>query len=409
MPSVDPAAFFRPEAMEHPHALHARLRRMAPVCTLDGVGVHFVGSFAAVEEGVRRHEAFSANLTGLLVRGDDGRPHIVDLPFTGSATQVIATADEPEHAVHRRIVQPAVAAKRVAALESPVRAFARDRIARFVAEGGGDWCDAVAEPLPAFVVMNLLGMAEDELERARRWAMMGGDLVGGNFDQARMHALFQESAKMLGFLAGLFDRTRATPPGERAATLTTALAAGVEAGGISREQAIGILMILFGAAGESTASLLGSAVRLLAQDAALADALRRDPNRIPDFVEEAVRLEPPFHFHYRVARADTELCGTRVRAGERLMLSWAAANRDPDVFDDPDALRLERAQSRRHLSFGRGIHFCVGAPIARMEVRVAIEELLARTRRIELDPARPPAHVASIFVRRLETLPLRTS
>lgn len=407
-PSIDPGELFRPGSMEHPHALHARMRQLGPVCTLERVGVHFVGSFAAVEEAVRRHEEFSANLTGLLVRGDDGRPHVIPIPG-GAATQVIATADEPEHAVQRRIVQPAIAAKRVAALEPAVRAFAADRVARFVAQGGGDWCDAVAEPLPAFVVTSLLGMAEDEIETARRWAMMGGDIVGGNFDGARMQALFHESAQMMGFLAGLFDRALATPAAQRPGTLTDVLAGAVQAGEIAREQAIGILTILFGAAGESTASLLGSAVRLLAQEPAVADLLRRDPSRIPDFVEEAVRLEPPFHFHYRVAKVDTDLCGTRVQAGERLMLSWAAANRDPEVFDDPDALRLDRSQSRRHLAFGRGVHFCVGAPIARMEVRVAIEELLARTRRVELDAACPPAHVPSIFVRRLATLPLRTS
>jgi cytochrome P450 len=210
MPSIDPAEFFRPEAMENPHPLYARVRRLAPVCPLEGVGVHFVGSFAAVEEVVRRHEEFSANLTGLLMRGDDGRPRVVDLPGSGTANQVIATADEPDHAVQRRIVQPSLTASRVASLEPEVRAFASERVARFVAAGGGDWCDAIAEALPAFVLMDLLGMRQDELETARRWAMMGGDLVGGNFDRVRMQELFRESAAMMGFLARLFDGALAT-------------------------------------------------------------------------------------------------------------------------------------------------------------------------------------------------------
>jgi cytochrome P450 len=409
MPSFDAAELYRPEALEDPYPLYARMRSLAPVCPLEGTGVHFVGSFAAVEEAVRRHEEFSANLTGILMRGDDGHPRVVDLVGSGTTTDVIATADEPEHAVQRRIVQPSLAAGRVAALEAEVRAFTTERVMRFVAAGGGDWCDSVAESLPAFVLMNLLGLGKQDLETARRWAMMGGDLVGGNFDRARMQELLAETVAMTAFLGRLFDRALATPPAERAGNVTDALAAGVEAGGISRDQAVGILVILFGAAGESTASLLGSAVRLLAGEPALADALRRDPARIADFVEEAVRLEPPFNFHYRVAKVEAELCGTRVRAGERLMVSWAAANRDPEVFEEPDRLRVERSQGRRHLAFGRGIHFCVGAPIARMEVRVALEELLARTRRIELDPAQPPAHVPSIFVRRLLTLPLRVA
>ena len=407
MPSVDPAELFTAAAMEDPHPLYARMRSLAPVCSLGDSGVHFVGSFAAVEETVRRHEEFSANLTGMLVRGDDGRPRVVDLVGTGTTTDVIATADEPDHAVQRRIVQPPLAASRIAALEAEVRAFVTERVVRFAAAGGGDWCDAVAESLPAFVLMNLLGLGKDDLETTRRWAMMGGDLLGGNFDRARMQELLDETVAMTAFLGRLFDRALATPPAERAGNLTDALAAGVEAGGISRDQAVGILVILFGAAGESTASLLGSAVRLLAREPALADALRRDPARIPDFVEEALRLEPPFNFHYRVAKRDAELCGTRVRAGERLMVSWAAANRDPAVFDDPDRLRIERSQGRRHLAFGRGIHFCVGAPIARLEMQVALEELLARTRRFALDAAAPSRHVPSIFIRRLVDLQLR--
>ncbi|HKX46021.1 MAG TPA: hypothetical protein VJP77_04915, partial [Planctomycetota bacterium] len=203
-PSLDPAELFRPEVLEDPHPFYARIRRLAPVCPLEGVGVHFVGSFAAVEEAVRRHEEFSANLTGLLIRGDGERPRIVELPGTGTASQVIATADEPDHAVQRRIVQPSLTASRVAALEPEIRTFASERVARFVAAGGGDFCDALAEPLPAFVVMKLLGMRPDELETARRFAMMGGDLVGGNFDRARMQGLLEESGAMLGFLARLF-------------------------------------------------------------------------------------------------------------------------------------------------------------------------------------------------------------
>src|SRR5215475_5925470 len=137
MPCIDPAELFTPAAMEDPHPLYARMRRLAPVCTLGDVGVHFVGSFAAVEEAVRRHEEFSANLTGVLMLGDAGRPGIFDLTGSGTASDVIATADEPDHAVQRRIVQPPLAAGCVATLEPEVRAFVAERIARFAAAGGG--------------------------------------------------------------------------------------------------------------------------------------------------------------------------------------------------------------------------------------------------------------------------------
>jgi cytochrome P450 len=163
---------------------------------------------------------------------------------------------------------------------------------------------------------------------------------------------------------------------------------------------------MFGAGGESTAGLLGSAVRLLAEAPALADELRANPRLLPRFVEETVRLESPFKFHYRAVRRACELGGAQLQPGDRLMLLWAAANRDPAVFEDPDALRLDRPHPKQHLGFGRGAHFCIGAPLARLEARVLLEELLSRTQHLALRAGSPPVHARSLFVRRLESLPL---
>ena len=147
----------------------------------------------------------------------------------------------------------------------------------------------------------------------------------------------------------------------------------------------------------------------MASRPALQAELRRAPGLVPAFVEEVVRLESPFRFHYRAVTRDCELGGVPLRAGHRLMLSWASANRDESVFERPDEIDLERRFPRHHLSFGRGIHFCVGAPLARLETRVVLEELLAATQTFELDPARPPRYVPSLFVRRPARLVLRLS
>jgi cytochrome P450 len=187
------------------------------------------------------------------------------------------------------------------------------------------------------------------------------------------------------------------------------VAQAVHAGRLPHRHALGILVVLLGAGIESTASLIGNAVRLLAERADLQAALRRDPALVPAFVEEAVRLESPFQFHYRVVARDTELGGVPLRAGQRLMLFWSSANRDESVFERPDEIDLQRRFPRHHLAFGRGIHFCVGAPLARLETRVVLEELLARTARIELDPARPPRYAPSLFVRRPAELALRVT
>jgi cytochrome P450 len=130
------------------------------------------------------------------------------------------------------------------------------------------------------------------------------------------------------------------------------------------------------------------------------------PLRDDNFIEEVVRLETPFKFHYRFVNHDTELCGTPLKAGDVLLLGWASANRDAAIWDDADILKLDRERPERHFGFGYGIHFCIGAPLARLEVRVALEELLAGTQRLELDPDQPYAFAHSVFVRRMQHLHL---
>lgn len=132
----------------------------------------------------------------------------------------------------------------------------------------------------------------------------------------------------------------------------------------------------------------------------------RRPDRSPE-PPKVLRLESPFRGHFRVTTRETEVGGVPLPAGARLMLVWGSANRDPEVFDAPEELDLDRDRHRAHLAFGWGIHYCVGAPLARLEARVAVETLLAGSSDFALAPGAPtPRHVPSLFVRRLESLPL---
>jgi cytochrome P450 len=409
MGSIDAREFFTAAAIEDPYNLYARMRAIAPVCQIGETRAFLVSSHAAVEEAVRRHGEFSAHLKGMLVCDDGDRPYIYDLAAAGIASHVIATADEPEHAVHRRLMLPPLKAARIAELEPELRVFARERVRHYLQSGGGDICAALAETLPAYVVIRLLDLGEHALEAVRRWAMMGGDFLAGRLSAAAMQRVFTESLEQYNYLSAHFDVVRARREDERGDSLTATLAGGVDAGLVTRDEAIGILLVLFGAAGESTASLLGCAIRRLVMDASLQDRLRAAPALIPNFIEEVARLEPPFKFHYRVVNCPATLGGTALETGDLLLLGWAAANRDPKAWEHPDDLRLDRAKPERHLGFGYGIHFCIGAPLARLEVRVALEELLAGTQRIELDPQHPFLFAPSIFVRRLQQLHLRTA
>jgi cytochrome P450 len=402
--SSEAAELFSPSAIEDPYPLYARLRKDRPLSRVAETGVHLVASWDLIEEALGRDADFSAHLTGVLMRDEHGEPSVFDLR-QGAPSQVIATADEPRHAVHRAIAQPRLAASQAAKLEAPIRSWARSSVREWLAGGAGDFVP-LAELIPARVVAEVLGLPSGDVTRFRTWAMMGGDILAGDVDQARLIRLSVETEKMLQYLGEHLDEARRKPRPEVDAPLFHALARGVEAGDLDRDEAIGIASVMFGAGGESTAALIGSVARWLAENPDLASQLRQNPALVSLFVEEVLRLQPPFNFHYRVVLRECELGGFTLRQGDRLMLLWASANRDAARLAEPDALRLDRRHPKNHLGFGRGSHFCIGAPIARLEARVVCEELLAATDSISLSETSPHVYANSIFTHRLERLPL---
>lgn len=403
--SDDPSEILSPEVIANPVPFYAKLRGTKPLCRVGDSGAHLVLSWALVEEALGREEDFSANLTGVVMRGEGGHPSIFDMRGTG-AIQVIATADEPDHGVHRGLLQPRLSPARIDRMIPRIRGWVDRGLAPWLEAGGGDFAP-IAERIPALAIANLLGLPERDVESFRTWAMMGGDMLAGDADLGRLRFLGEETARMFDYLGRHLDAADAATADLPEGTLMAALARGVADGQIDRGTAVGISSVLFGAAGESTAALIGSCLLRLATSPELADRLRASTALIPRFVEEVVRLDPPFNFHYRVVRRACRLGGYDLEPEDRLMLSWASANRDASVFEAPDEMRLDRRFPKNHVGFGRGAHFCIGSHLARMEARLVVEGVLARTAGIRLDEAKPVVHARSIFVRRPEQLPIR--
>jgi cytochrome P450 len=402
--STKPDELFETSCIENPHPFYQRLRTEHPISCIADTGVHLVVTWDLIAQVLEREEDFSANLTGVLIRGADGQPQVFKLPDS-AGIRVIATADEPDHATHRAIVQPRLTARRIAQMEGQIETWASDAVEKWLADGGGDFIP-IAEAIPARVVAELLGLPQSDIALHRTWAMMGGDILAGVVDTDRMITLARETRQMSEYIGTHLNDARSAPLEDVDAPLLHALAIAVDAGDITFEEALGIAAVMFGAGGESTAALIGSVVRQLAEHPEIANTLRREPASIPAFVEEITRLEPPFKFHYRVVRRSCELGGISLEPGDRLILLWASANRDVSFVEDGDSLRLDRSHSKIHMSFGRGLHFCVGAALARLEARIVCEQLLARTDTLALVDGDPPVHTRSIFVRRLERLAL---
>lgn len=406
MRSLDSYDILDPKVIDDPYPFYAALREKAPVYEVPGTEVFLVSTRRLIEEALEREDDFSANLTGTLMTGADGKAAVFDMAEIGGAADAIANADEPAHAVHRKLLLPCVTPKVIASLEETLRAWAVELMQPLLDAGRGDWVAAVANPLPARAMALVVGLPQEDVDRLLVWAMTGTEVLAGTTTPERMAAVTTETAGMAVYLHEQLADALARPDHRRRAGMIGELARGVKQGLISMSDGVSILLVLAGAGSESTSSLTGSAVRILAEDPKLQEELRARPSRIPDFVEEAVRLESSFRGHYRAVKRDTRLGDVNLPKGSRIFLLWAAANREPEIYDKPAAVDVERTGTRDHLAFGKGTHFCIGARLARLEERVILEELLARTRSFAPDPERPPQYVKSIFVRRHATLDL---
>ena len=327
---------------------------------------------------------------------------MADLDIPG----VLATADPPDHTRQRKELNRVFSTTAIARLEPEVHALVASMLEPHLTGGTLDWMTAVGEPLPAVVLARLLGLDDATAPFLRQFGYASVEQIGGFVSEERRQDI-QRGLTDLGPVAAAYTEALAGngPGGD---TVLGACAEAVRAGQLTDLEAISILLVLVSAGSESTASLLGTGVRILAEDQALQQRLREHPELLPAFVEEACRIDPPFRGHYRRVAQPAELGGVALPAGARLVLVWPAANRDADLFDQPDQVDLDRRGARRHLGFGWGIHLCMGAPIARLEARVAFGQLLASTTSFELDKQEdPPVHQESLMIRRLLRLPLR--
>ncbi|GAB2563528.1 cytochrome P450 [Nocardia heshunensis] len=398
---------FDPAHLDDPYPLYHRLRAESPVYRIPGTDFYLVTSWDLVTEAVSRVEEFSSHLTGALLRQPGRPPATFDMDGGGQAIHVLATADDPGHQAQRKLVQPLLA-KRIRGL-GPTATDLVDRMWREELRGDRiEWAAGMADRLPLALVADIIGLPDSDVPQLLTWAYDSTEMLGGIVEADRFGQLAAAAADLAGYLYTKVQTALADPGDADSSTdLLGVLAAACRTGDITEPVAVLVLVQLVGAGGESTAGLIANAARLLAADPALQDELRREPALLPAFLDEALRLESPFRGHHRHVTTDTVLGGTEIPAGSHVLLSWGAANRDPARFDRPDALDLDRRSGANNLAFGRGIHFCIGSALAKLEATAALTALLERTSAFTLVEDAPPQWFPSIFVRRHRSLPLR--
>jgi cytochrome P450 len=310
--------------------------------------------------------------------------HRDELPFSDQ----LPTLDPPTHTNHRALLMRLLTPKRLKENEDAMWDLADQVLDGFLVPGAGEFINGFAAPFTLLVIADLLGVPdEDRDEFVKNMHHNVGGGVGSTDAKALAHS-------PLEFLYATFadyiaDRRR-RPRGD---VLTGMAEATFPDGSIPDPMDVArVAANVYSAGQETTVRLLGSALKILGESPEIQQRLRDDRSLIPNFIEEVLRFETPVKGDFRLSRVDTEVGGVAVPAGTTLMVLAAGANRDPRRFTDPDTFDPARANARQHITFGRGIHSCPGAPLARAETRIALERLLDRTAEISISEERhgPP-------------------
>ncbi len=399
--SIPAGALLDPQVIDDPYPFYRRLLAEAPVWRVPGTQVVVVSSFDLVTEATARVEDFSSHMKCLLFKNDDGLPE--QLSFAHMSQQTLATADPPDHSLHRRTVFPDLVAKRMLALEPGISELAVDCVEQALAQGRTDFMAAVGNVVPITVINDLVGFRDSDPQHLLKAAFDSTAMLGSVLASADLDALIGRIGAVHEWIRKQMETVRAEDSDKVLGTIT----AGVEAGTFTEYEATIMLHTLLSAGGETTSSLLGNAALILAERPDLQQKLREEPGLVANFIEEVLRLESPFRMMMRSVPGPASLGGVDICAGDTLLMLFGAANRDPAQYDRPDELVLDRDNVRTHLAFGRGIHYCVGARLARLEAQIVLSELLGRTSVIELDPDASPQRAESLLVRRFTRLPLR--
>lgn len=385
--TAGPTLGFNPTSTDfrqNPYPYYERLRAEAPV-HLSAFGFWTVARYDDVAHMLKTPQVFSsAGMGGSSMVGN-------------AAARSIITSDPPQHTLMRNLVNRAFTPRMVAELEPRIREIARDLIDTVIASGEMDLVRDLAVPLPVIVISRILGVDASRRDDFKRWSnafisqFQGADERAGR-DREEFLAYFREQ----------IDERRARPKDDLISALVAAEDAEVA---LTPDEVAGFAMLLLVAGNETTTNLIGNAMLALMNHPDQLRLVADDPSLIPNMVEETLRYDAPVQFLFRTTTQETQIAGQMIPAANVVVPIFASANRDDARY--PDAARFDITRNAQgHLAFGLGPHFCLGAPLARLEAKVVFEELFSRTRNIARTDAAPPARIDSMFLRGLASLPV---
>jgi len=368
-PGYDP---YRTVVHEDPHPTYGELRKECPVYHNEDLGFWALFRHDDVRAASRDWETFTSTHGTFLEAEYEAMREFI--PQEGK----FQDHDPPSCTALRGVVKDRFLHKAIAPMESNIRAVVVELIDAIDGRTHADFVEEFAEPFPVRIISDMLGLPRPQHAQMSEWSHKMFEREDG---RATPEA-YDAGNALRDFLWDISIQRREHPTDDLMSLITHAEIEGVP---LTKMEILGIAMFLYVAGNETTTALLGNALITLNEYPDKRAQLIEDPSLIPAAIEEFLRLEAPVPQQGRVTTRDVEIHGTTIPKGEMVLLMYASANRDAEAFKTPDAFDPDRTESSRHMSFGEGVHFCLGAHLARLEARVALEELLARFPNYQID------------------------
>jgi len=305
--------------------------------------------------------------------------------------------DPPGHTRARALAMTAFTPARVTSMEQPIRALAHSLVDAFVKDGHADLMSQFAYPLPMTVIADLIGLPRKDMAQVKAWHDDWLALYAPDVPLEKQLSCARSLVSYQHYYAALIEDRRVNPRDDLTTALVQSRLEGTKS--FTTAEMVSQLILLLSAGHETTTNLIGTMLRLLLENPEQWRALGENPSLATAAIDESLRFEAPVQMEARTATAPAELGGVMIPKGARLHVYYGSANRDSAAFEDPDRFDIHRSKPQRHLAFGHGIHFCIGAVLARLEARIALEVLRERLPNLRLAPGFAVEYAPSLFFR----------
>ncbi len=366
-------SFFSPELLANPYPVYHLLRAKSPVLWMPALDGWLVTSYEEVSQGLRNpllsSDRFQRATQRIEARG-------LKSPLNDRVRSMIHR-DAPDHTRLRGLVNRAFTPQVVAGIEAHIQSIVNTLLDAVPENGEFDLVERLAYPLPITVIAEMIGVPTRDREQLKHWSdevamFLSGDV--GSLRQNQLDRIVKARSELAAYLIGVIEERRVNPGDD----LLSALIAAEEDGGhLSDDELMSTVILLLIAGNETTTNLIGNGVFALLRHPEERQRVWDDPSLVPSAVEEMLRFDSPVQLTNRLAKEDLTIAGTNIKQGQVVYLILGAANRDPAQFPKPDRFDVTRVNNK-HVAFGAGAHFCVGAPLARLEARIVVRSLRER-------------------------------